>query len=117
MDYIKHTSLAYNTRMVIIETSVFTRLIRELMDDDNYRELQEALVQQPDAGDLIKGSGGLRKVRWKLEGRGKRGGVRIIYYFKKQDDEIWLLTIYSKNEVENIPAHILRQIAKEIENV
>jgi len=49
--------------------------------------------------------------------KGKSGGVRVIYYFKKQDDEIWLLTIYSKNEVENIPAHVLRQIAKEIENV
>ncbi len=52
-----------------------------------------------------------------MAGKGKSGGVRVIYYFKRQDDEIWLLTIYSKNEVENIPAHILRQIAKEIENV
>jgi hypothetical protein len=52
-----------------------------------------------------------------IAGKGKSGGVRVIYYCKRQDDEIWLLTIYSKNEVENIPAHVLRQIAKEIENV
>jgi hypothetical protein len=52
-----------------------------------------------------------------MSGKGKSGGVRVMYYFKRQDDEIWLLTIYSKNEVENIPAHVLRQIAKEIKNV
>ena len=57
------------------------------------------------------------KVRWAITGKGKSGGVRVIYYFKKQDVEIWLLTIYSKSEVESIPAHVLRQIAKEIENV
>ena len=78
MDYTNTTPLAYNIRMVIIETSVFTRLIRELMSDDNYSELQDALIQKPDAGSLIPGSGGLRKVRWKVEGKGKRGGVRII---------------------------------------
>jgi len=49
--------------------------------------------------------------------KGKSGGIRVIYYFKKQDDEIWLLSIYSKSEVKNIPAHVLRQMAKEIENV
>jgi len=52
-----------------------------------------------------------------MSGSGKSGGVRIIYYFKKQDNEIWLLTIYSKNKTENIPAHILRKIAEEIQNV
>jgi hypothetical protein len=66
--------------MVIIETSVFTRLIQELMSDEGYRALQEVLITRPESGDLIKGSGGLRKIRWKLEGQGKRGGVRVIYY-------------------------------------
>lgn len=80
MDYTYNTSLAYNARMVIIETSIFTRLIRELMDDDSYAAVQEALVRKPDKGNLIQGSGGLRKIRWKIEGKGKRGGVRIIYY-------------------------------------
>ncbi len=75
------------------------------------------LLQYPESGKVVRGSGGVRKVRWAMSGKGKSGGVRVIYYFKKQDNEIWLLTIYSKNEIENIPAHVLRQIAKEIENV
>ncbi len=82
--------------MVIIETSVFTRLIRELIDDDNYQELQISLVQNPDIGDLIPGSGGLRKVRWKTTGKGKRGGIRIIYYWMKPDDQLWMLYAYNK---------------------
>ena len=76
-----------------------------------------SLLQYPEAGKVVPGSGGVRKVRWAIAGKGKSGGVRVIYYFKRQENEIWLLTIYSKSEVENIPAHILRQIAKEIENV
>ncbi len=71
----------------------------------------------PESGDVVPGSGGVRKLRWKMAGRGKSGGVRVIYFYKKQNDEIWLLTIYAKNEIENIHAHILRQIAKEIEDV
>ncbi len=66
------------------------------MDDDGYAELQEALVLKPDAGDLIPGSGGLRKVRWKIEGKGKRGGIRVIYYWQTADDQIWMLYGYSK---------------------
>ncbi|NMB53217.1 MAG: type II toxin-antitoxin system RelE/ParE family toxin [Leptolinea sp.] len=68
-------------------------------------------------GMLVPGSGGVRKIRWAVSGRGKRGGVRVIYYFKKSEDEIWFLTIYQKNEIETIPPHILKRIAKEIENV
>jgi hypothetical protein len=75
------------------------------------------LLKYPEAGKVVPGSGGVRKLRWGIAGRGKSGGVRIIYYFKKRDDEIWLLTIYSKSETENIPAHILRQISEEIKNV
>lgn len=65
--------------MVIVETSIFTKRIQELMNDDQYKDLQEALVVRPDMGGLIKGSGGLRKVRWNLDGTGKSGGVRAIY--------------------------------------
>ena len=60
--------------MVIVETPTFTKLIKELLSDEDYRALQEALVSRPDAGDLITGSGGLRKIRWSLEGKGKKGG-------------------------------------------
>lgn len=75
------------------------------------------MLQFPESGKVVPGSGGVRKLRWAMTGTGKRGGVRVIYYFKKQDDEIWLLTIYSKSETENIPAHTLRMIAEEIQNV
>jgi hypothetical protein len=79
--------------------------------------LQSFLFKYPEAGKVVPGSGGVRKLRWAMARKGKSGGVRIIYYFKKQDEEIWLLTIYSKNEIENIPPHILRQIAEEFRNV
>ncbi len=90
--------------------------VHDYLSDDEYQGLQNYLLQHPEAGKVVPGSGGVRKVRWKMAGKGKSGGVRVIYYFKKRDDEIWLLTIYSKSEVENIPAHVLREIAKEIEN-
>lgn len=66
--------------MVIIETSVFTRQVQKLLNDEEYQELQLALAEGPDLGVIIGGSGGLRKVRWSRQGRGKRGGVRVIYY-------------------------------------
>lgn len=88
--------------MIIIETSVFTRRIKELMSDDEYRELQEALVNRPDMGAIIQGTGGLRKVRWKLEGRGKSGGVRSIYYWMRADEQIYMLYVYPKNEQEDL---------------
>lgn len=94
--------MAYNQKMVIIETATFSRLIQELMHDDEYRQLQEALIIRPDMGDIIKGSGGIRKVRWKLEGRGKSGGVRVIYYWAVTDDQILMLYTYPKSKQENL---------------
>jgi mRNA-degrading endonuclease RelE of RelBE toxin-antitoxin system len=103
--------------MEFIEATAFTKYFYDYLSEDEYLGLQSFLLQYPESGKVVPGSGGVRKVRWAMSGRGKSGGVRVIYYFKKQDDEIWLLTIYSKNEVANIPSHVLRQIAKEIENV
>jgi mRNA-degrading endonuclease RelE of RelBE toxin-antitoxin system len=103
--------------MEFIEAPAFTKYLYDYLSEDEYLGLQSFLLQYPESGKVVRGSGGVRKVRWSRSGKGKSGGVRVIYYFKKQDDEIWLLTIYSKNEVENIPVHVLRQIAKEIENV
>lgn len=101
--------------MLIIETSVFTRLIRELMSDDDYRDLQLALVERPDMGDLIPGSGGLRKIRWKRDCLGKRGGVRIIYYWVINDQHIRMLYVYPKNKQENLTAEQLAVLRKIVE--
>jgi hypothetical protein len=79
------------------------------------RELQLALIADPHAGDVVPGTGGVRKLRWKAPGR-KRGGYRIIYFAKLAQGHIWMLTMYPKNVAENIPAHILRQIRKEIDD-
>ena len=95
---------------------MFTKLVEEYLSDDSYRQLQAALASDPEAGPLIPGSGGLRKLRWGIFGGGKRGGLRVIYYARTKQDEIWLLTLYPKNVAENIPSHVLRQIKKEIDD-
>jgi mRNA-degrading endonuclease RelE of RelBE toxin-antitoxin system len=102
--------------MEFIEAPAFSKYVYDYLSEDEYLGLQSFLLQYPESGKVVPGSGGIRKVRWAISGKGKSGGVRVIYYFKKKDDEIWLLTIYSKSERATIPAHILRQIAKEIEN-
>ena len=109
--------MPYNKLLEFIEATAFTKYLYDYLSEDEYLGLQSFLLQHPESGKVVRGSGGVRKVRWAMSGKGQSGGVRVIYYFKKQDVEIWLLTIYSKNEVENIPAHVLRQIAKEIEDV
>ena len=89
--------------MKIIETSIFTRRLKVLLTDEEYRRFQNELILNPTKGKIIKSSGGLRKIRWRLQGRGKSGGVRIMYYFKKSDDEtILLLLIYSKTEQDDL---------------
>jgi hypothetical protein len=99
-----------------IETRLFTKLVLEYLSDDSYAELQGTLIRDPDAGQVIPGSGGVRKLRWAAPGRGKRGGYRIIYFVRREPGVIWLLTMYPKNVAENIPAHVLRQIRKEVED-
>jgi len=101
--------------MIFIETSIFTKYIHDYMDDTEFSAFQWYLVQNPESGDIIPGSGGLRKVRWKGKGRGKRGGTRVIYYYKSKKGEIWLLTIYSKNEVENLTKDEIKLLKKELE--
>jgi hypothetical protein len=98
-----------------IETKLFSRLLGDYLTDDQYAELQSALVDAPDRGALVAGSGGARKLRWSQPGRGKRGGVRVIYYTKMREGVIWMLTIYAKNEEQSIPAHVLRKIKEEID--
>ena len=102
--------------MIFIETTTFTKLLPEYLSDDDYRLLQVYLLQKPDVGNIVRGSGGVRKVRWAEVGRGKSGGIRVIYYWKKADGEIWMLTLYGKSERSTISAHILKQIAEAISN-
>jgi mRNA-degrading endonuclease RelE of RelBE toxin-antitoxin system len=99
-----------------IETKLFTRLVQGYLSEAEYAELQNFLIEHPEAGDIIPGSGGLRKLRWRAKGRGKRGGYRVIYYARLAQGQIWMLTMYPKNVAENIPAHLLRQIRKEIDD-
>ena len=99
-----------------IETRLFTKLVLEYLTDDEYAALQQYLVRSPEAGPVIPGSGGVRKLRWAAPGRGKRGGYRIIYYLRRADGVVWLLTMYPKNVADSIPAHVLRQIRKEVED-
>ncbi|MBP7053568.1 MAG: type II toxin-antitoxin system RelE/ParE family toxin [Phycisphaerae bacterium] len=102
--------------MEIIETSVFTKQIRGLLKDDEYRELQERLVINPLAGAVIRGGGGLRKLRWAVEGRGKSGGIRVIYYYVASDDQIFMLVAYAKGAKEDLTAKelvILRKLVQE----
>jgi hypothetical protein len=98
-----------------IETPTFTRLIARLLDDDDYADLQIALVRRPDWGQLIPGSGGLRKLRWAGSGRGKRGGLRVIYYWVSAGEQIWLLLAYPKNEKEDLSRDAIRQLRRLIE--
>ena len=98
-----------------IETRLFSSLVSKYLSDEENAKLQQRLIEDPAAGDLIPGSGGIRKLRWKGSGRGKRGGVRIIYYARSKQGEIWMLTLYSKNVADNIPAHILIKIKEEID--
>lgn len=98
-----------------VETKLFTRLVQEYLSDDEYFKLQQQLLTDPEAGSVIPGSGGVRKLRWGVAGRGKRGGLRVIYFLRTRQGQIWMLTLYAKNEAESIPAHVLRQIKDEID--
>jgi hypothetical protein len=105
-----YASLAYDLSVIFLETPVFTRQIRELVEDDQYRELQSVLVARPDAGDLIPRSGGLRKIRVAVSGRGKRGGARVIYYWVVAKDQIYMLLAYAKNVQDDLTEEQLKTL-------
>ena len=90
--------------MLFIETTTFTKQLPRHLDDDSYAALQAFLSVHPDAGDIIRGSGGVRKIRWTMPGRGKRGGSRVIYYWLVREDHIYLLTLYAKGVKEDLTA-------------
>ncbi len=84
--------------MRFVETHVFTDLVCKNLDDDEYRALQSSLLLRPEQGPVIPGSGGLRKVRWATQGKGKRGGLRLIYFWDKPSGTYYMLFLYRKNE-------------------
>ena len=88
--------------MQIIETSAFTRRVAELLSDEDYRALQTTLVENPEVGAVIVGTGGARKVRWAAQGRGKSGGVRVIYYYATARGVILMLTVYAKSDQDTL---------------
>ena len=102
--------------MIFVETNTFSKLVNSYLSDDDLTLLQSYLFKCPDAGVILRGSGGVRKIRWAPAGHGKRGGVRVIYYWNKPKDKIWLLTIYSKSEQDTIPGYLFRQIVQELLN-
>ncbi len=99
-----HTQIAYDREVEFVEAPGFTALVSDYLDDDEYRSLQVSLAGKPDAGDVMPGTGGFRKLRWgdRRRGKGKRGGLRVIYYHLEADDQIWLITLYDKGEMADL---------------
>ncbi len=103
--------------MEFIETPTFTRLVTALLSDDAYRGLQTELTEDPERGDIIKGGGGIRKLRYAVQGCGKSGGVRVIYYWVKDNHQIYLLVVYPKSKKDTLTdkeTAILRELVKEL---
>lgn len=101
--------------MEFIETPVFTKLIQKLIPDEQYHLLQLELSIRPEAGDIIMGSGGIRKLRWAGSGHGKRGGIRVIYYYFTEDEQIYMLYAYPKSKKDDLTADQLKQLKQLVE--
>jgi len=103
--------------MVIIETLAFTRRVSSLLSDEEYQALQWFLCTVPEAGAVIQGTGGARKVRWKQERQGKRGGMRIIYFHHGREDQLWMLALYAKTEKEDLWSDDKKIVKRLIEEI
>ena len=101
--------------MKIIETTVFTKRLKTLLPDEDYRLLQNEIMLNPEKGKVIRGSGGLRKIRWSVPGKGKSGGVRVIYYWVKAKEIILMLLVYSKNEQDDLTNEQLKILKSLVE--
>lgn len=110
-------SNSVHTVMEFIEAPAFTRHLSDYLDDEGYREMQMQLAANPELGDLMPGTGGFRKARWvdARRGKGRRGGLRIVYYYFKSEDQIWLMTLYDKNEAADLTAKEKKALKAAIE--
>ena len=106
-------------RVLFRSTTTFTRMITDLLSDEDYRILQHTLAANPEVGDIVPGGGGIRKIRFALPDKGKRGGIRIIYYWQKSKDSLYMLIAYIKSKKSNLTTAetaILKWLVKEIEH-
>ena len=101
--------------MEFLETPIFTKQITRLISDEEYHLLQLQLAVRPESGDIIKGSGGIRKLRWAGSGQGKRGGIRVVYYFIDQDEQVYMLFAYPKNVTADLTPDQLKELRKLVE--
>lgn len=99
-----------------IESSSFERTRPLYFDEDEYSELQQFMNQNPEAGEVVPGAGGVRKLRWRRRGMGKRSGLRIIHFVRYEPNEFWMLAVYAKAKQDNVPAHILKQLLEAFRN-
>jgi len=101
--------------LTIIETLTFTRLWPYYWTEEERGDFVAWLAQHPTAGDVVKGSGGVRKVRWSRQGSGKSGGVRVVYFNRLEDGQLWLLLLYAKSSLDSMAGHVLREMKDELE--
>ena len=99
-----------------IESSVFSARLADYLTDEEYAALQEHLCEAPESGDLVRGSGGVRKLRWARAGGGKSGGVRVCYYARTRKGQILLLVIYAKSARDSIPGPLLKALREDLDN-
>lgn len=104
-------------KLVFFETPLFTRLLPDYVNDESYRALQRTLLENPELGDVMPGTGGFRKIRWEdsRRGKGKRGGLRVIYYYLTTNHQIWFFTLYSKDEATDLTSGEKKALKKAIQ--
>ena len=101
--------------LTVAQTSVFQKHAAKIWSDDELDQFVNWIALNPLAGDVIPGSGGIRKVRWAASGRGKRGGARVIYFNVMKQGTIWLLMVYTKARFDNLPLRLLKELKNEID--
>jgi hypothetical protein len=100
----------------VVETSLFQKQWPAYWTEEERGEFATFLSANPDAGDVVPESGGIRKVRWKRQGTGKSGGVRVIYFTRNEAEELVLLTLYAKSKTDNLTGAVLKEIRRALEN-